>query len=107
MSTSPQEELLNQIRAGWRVIALETCEEDRALAVLERVARACETTCMPWSLASGMAKHPESAGSLDAGLRAHLVRRKGLLGRRGAGGQHGERENRGEFEGRLHLASSP
>ena len=70
MSTSPQEELLNQIRAGWRVIALETCEEDRALAVLERVARACEKTCMPWSLASGMAKHPESAGSLDAGLRA-------------------------------------
>ncbi len=35
MSTSPHEELLNQIRAGWRVIALETCEEDRALAVLD------------------------------------------------------------------------
>jgi AAA+ superfamily predicted ATPase len=70
MSTPPQEELLNQIRSGWRLIALETCEEERALALLERVARACEKTCMPWSLASGMAKHPESAGSLDAGLRA-------------------------------------
>ncbi len=70
MSTHAQDELLLLIRSGWRLIVLETCEEERALAAIERAAQGAERACIPWSLASGMSGRPESAGSLDAGLRA-------------------------------------
>jgi hypothetical protein len=70
MSTAGKEELIALIRSGWRLIALESFEEDRALGLLEQVASACERACIPWSLASGIEGRPQSSGSLDAGLRA-------------------------------------
>jgi hypothetical protein len=68
------EELALLIRSGWRVIAFETFEEDRALGLIERVAESLERTCDPWSLASGFTGDAQSTGSLDAGLRAIAVR---------------------------------
>jgi len=70
MSSSPVEELALLIRSGWRAVAFESFEEDRAMALLERVAKNLERACVPWSLASGLAGDERSAGSLDAGLRA-------------------------------------
>jgi ATPase family associated with various cellular activities (AAA) len=70
MSGSVAEELRTLIRSGWRLLVLETFEEDRALPLLERVAASCERACVPWSLASGLAGSGRGEGSLDAGLRA-------------------------------------
>jgi AAA+ superfamily predicted ATPase len=63
------EELRTLVRSGWRLIVLETFEEDRALTILGRVGESCDRTCERWSLASGL---PDGSGqgSFDAGLRA-------------------------------------
>ena len=53
MSGALREELQALLRAGWRMIALETFEEERALKLLESVAEAMGRVCIPWSLASG------------------------------------------------------
>jgi AAA+ superfamily predicted ATPase len=58
------------VRAGWRLVALESFEEDRAQKALERAARACERPLRLWTVAGGLAPGGEGAGSLDAGLRA-------------------------------------
>jgi SpoVK/Ycf46/Vps4 family AAA+-type ATPase len=70
MSTATRDELALLIRSGWRTIAFESFEEDRALGLVERVAQGLERRCITWSLATGLAGDAESAGSLDAGLRA-------------------------------------
>ncbi len=74
MSKSFGEELRVLIRSGWRIIALETFEEDRALSVVEKVAARCERACLRWSISSGLGERPgevgPGAGSLDAGLQA-------------------------------------
>jgi hypothetical protein len=67
-SCSAELELL--LRSGWRVVCLETFEEDRALRVLEQVARTQERTLVPWSSAAGLAGSGKGAGGLDEGLRA-------------------------------------
>ena len=54
MSATCAEELQLLIRSGWNLIALESCEEDRALALLQRVAQATERRCISWTLASGL-----------------------------------------------------
>jgi hypothetical protein len=54
MSTACAEELQLLIRSGWNLIALESNEEDRALALLRRVAQATERRCISWTLASGL-----------------------------------------------------
>ncbi|MFQ5417236.1 MAG: AAA family ATPase [Myxococcota bacterium] len=74
MSHPPREELTLLIRAGWRAIAFESFEEERALGVIERVAQAFDRTLVSWSLASGLAGDEKSAGSLDAGLCAMAQR---------------------------------
>jgi ATP-dependent 26S proteasome regulatory subunit len=83
MSPTCAEELQLLIRSGWNLVALESCEEDRALALLERVAQATERRCIPWTLASGLEIQSEktqrksrkhhavdgvSAGSFNNGL---------------------------------------
>ncbi len=71
MSAAPPEivrELELLVQSGWLLIALETFEEERALAALEQVAQARGCELVPWSLASGLATG-EGAGSLDEGLR--------------------------------------
>jgi hypothetical protein len=54
MSTACAEELQLLIRSGWNLIALESSEEDRALALLRRIAQATERRCITWTLASGL-----------------------------------------------------
>ena len=60
MSANCGEELQLLIRSGWNLIALETCEEDRALTLLQRVAKATERRCIPWTLASGLEVQSEN-----------------------------------------------
>jgi SpoVK/Ycf46/Vps4 family AAA+-type ATPase len=55
------------LRAGYRVLVLETFEEERALRVLERAAAQAERGFASWSLAAGL--EGRGAGSLDLGLR--------------------------------------
>ena len=57
---SAAEELLALLRSGWRLLALETFEEERALSLLERAAEALERPCIPWSLAMGLARAPRT-----------------------------------------------
>jgi AAA+ superfamily predicted ATPase len=64
------DELHELIRSGWRLIVLETFEEERAVNLLERVAQACERRCITWSLASGLGLTERGEGSFDAGLLA-------------------------------------
>jgi ATP-dependent 26S proteasome regulatory subunit len=65
------------LRSGWRLVAFETFEEERALRVLERVAEAAQRTLVPWSIASGMrangADSGDDTGSFDVGLQALSV----------------------------------
>ena len=68
MSPKPSQELTLLIQSGWRLIALESFEEDRALRVLERVASACERRLCVWSVASGLDGSGRGAGSLEQGL---------------------------------------
>jgi MoxR-like ATPase len=71
MSASCAKELALLIRSGWRVIALETFEEGRALRLLEQVAKSCERELLSFSIASGLSGHgAHQAGTLDEGLRA-------------------------------------
>jgi len=58
------------VRSGWRLVALETFEEDRALRVVEQVAKSSGRRLVAWSSASGLSDDGEGAGSLDAGLAA-------------------------------------
>ena len=73
---SPAEELRALIRSGWRLIILETFEEDRAQTLVERVAKSCERSCVRWSVASGLSNGGDGQGSLDAGLRAMEAHRE-------------------------------
>ena len=74
MIAKPREELSLQIRSGWRLIALETFEEDRAIAMVQRVAEGLERKCDAWSLATGFEGDAQSSGSFDAAIRAIAVR---------------------------------
>jgi AAA+ superfamily predicted ATPase len=64
------QELAVLVRAGWRVIALESFEEERALRTLGQVAAASKRGLRTWSLASGLAPDGAGAEDFDAGLRA-------------------------------------
>jgi len=66
----PADELALLVRTGWRLIALETFEEERALRLLERVAHATERKLVVWSISGGLGGEGKGAGSLDAGLQA-------------------------------------
>ena len=70
MSRECAKELGLLVKAGWRLIALETFEEDRALATLKLAAQACKRELVTWSVASGLGATGNGAGSLDDGLRA-------------------------------------
>lgn len=69
MSYSSPQELALIIQSGWRVIALETFEEDRALKLLQRVGESCKREVVRWTAAAGF-ENGRGAGSLDAGLQA-------------------------------------
>ncbi len=70
MSRQTVEELKILVRAGWRVIALETFEEERALQMLARAVEGSPQKLCPWTVAHGLAGTGAGAGSLDAGIAA-------------------------------------
>src|SRR5262249_26847180 len=67
--SSTGDELRSLIRAGWRLLALETFEEDRAIGLLERVATALERKCVTWSCAAGLGGGEAARGPREAGPR--------------------------------------
>jgi SpoVK/Ycf46/Vps4 family AAA+-type ATPase len=70
VSQTVVQELSVLVGSGWRLIAFESFEEDRALRLLERVAKACERPLELWSVATGLAGDGAGAGSLEQGLQA-------------------------------------
>jgi SpoVK/Ycf46/Vps4 family AAA+-type ATPase len=70
MSRSAEKELSLLLRAGYKLIALESFEEERAVRAATRAAETCERAFHTWSLATGLDGEGSGAGSLDAGLRA-------------------------------------
>ncbi len=70
MNADCVQEISLLLRAGWRVIALESFEEERALRVVERAARSSKRELRTWSVAAGLGPDGEGSGSLDQGLRA-------------------------------------
>jgi AAA+ superfamily predicted ATPase len=70
MSREVAKEIGLLVKAGWRLIALETFEEERALDTLRLAAQACRRELIPWSVASGLGATGTGAGSFDDGLRA-------------------------------------
>ncbi len=86
MSQEAVRELELLIKASWRLIVLESFEEDRAVRVAQAAATACERELVHWSLASGVAGTGDGlggpgagAGSLDAGLHALAEREQPLV----------------------------
>jgi len=77
------DELVALLRAGWRLVGIESFEEDRALRVVERAGEALQRPVVTWSCASGLSES-EGAGAetleLGAALRAFARREApGLL----------------------------
>lgn len=72
MSAEVEREMSLHLRAGYRLIAMETFEEDRALRMLERAAKRVDRTLHTWSLSGGLNSTGEGAGSFDAGLKCWL-----------------------------------
>ena len=70
MNADCVQEISLLFRAGWRLIALESFEEERALRILERAARSTKRKLCTWSVAAGLEPEGEGSGSLDEGLRA-------------------------------------
>jgi SpoVK/Ycf46/Vps4 family AAA+-type ATPase len=70
VSREQVEELALLVRAGWRAVALETFEEDRALRALGRAAAATKRALRSWSCSAGLAPDGAGAGSLDACVQA-------------------------------------
>ncbi len=54
MKSEAVQELTLLIGSGWRVVALESFEEERALRILDAAAQAVGRSLITWSLASGM-----------------------------------------------------
>jgi ATP-dependent 26S proteasome regulatory subunit len=70
MSGGCADELRVLVRSGWRLVALETFEDERALHILENVGKALEQPLLTWSVARGLGDTGNGTGSLDAGLAA-------------------------------------
>ena len=64
------------LRSGWRLVALESFEEDRALQILEKVGESLSQPVRTWSVARGVDGGGAGAGSLDAGI-AHMEAHEG------------------------------
>ncbi len=69
MSQSAASELTLLLRSGWRIVALETFEEDRGLRVLERAAKGAERKLVTWSVATGLTGQDTPDAGLCEGLR--------------------------------------
>ena len=67
MSTSCADDLRGLLRSGWRLVAFETFEEERALQVLERVAKSGSWKLVPWSVARGLGDSGQGVEGADGG----------------------------------------
>ena len=77
MSRSPAQELQLLLQSGWRLLAVETFEEKRALRALEAVAKASDRELVVWSLASGLARlkdRPSCSATLHFRVVSSIVR---------------------------------
>jgi hypothetical protein len=70
VSREETEELGLLVRAGWRVVAFESFEEDRALRLLRKVAEGTKRALRTWSHTAGFEPSGAGAGSLDACIQA-------------------------------------
>ena len=70
MKSEAAQELSLLIGSGWRLVAFESFEEDRALRILQAAANDAGRSLLSWSLASGLSPGGTGAGSFDEGLRA-------------------------------------
>jgi SpoVK/Ycf46/Vps4 family AAA+-type ATPase len=69
MSQGCVRELELLLRAGWRMLVLESFEEERAVRAVQAAAQSSERGVLTWSLAAGVNGQGTGAGSLDEGLR--------------------------------------
>jgi SpoVK/Ycf46/Vps4 family AAA+-type ATPase len=70
MSRAVDKELTLLLRAGYKLIALESFEEERAVRAAQRAAQACEREFHTWSLAGGLDGEGKGAGSFGACMQA-------------------------------------
>ena len=70
MSRAADKELSLLLRSGYKLVALESFEEERAVRVSARAAEVCEREFHSWSLASGLDGQGVGAGSFDACMQA-------------------------------------
>ncbi|NNL66525.1 MAG: hypothetical protein HKP30_09805, partial [Myxococcales bacterium] len=70
MSQECAREIELLVKASWRLLVLESFEEDRALRAVHAAAQVSERAVVTWSLAGGVGGNGPGAGSLDAGLKA-------------------------------------
>ena len=70
MTLTLSDEISSLVVSGWRLVALETFEEERALRILERVAARHERALLRWTVASGLGETGKGSGGLEEGLRA-------------------------------------
>ena len=70
MSQECAREIELLVKAGWRLLVLESVEEERAVRTVQAAAGTCERSVMTWSLAGGLGGEGAGAGSFDAGLQA-------------------------------------
>jgi len=70
VSRAVDKELSLLLRAGYKLVALESFEEERALRAATRAAESCERALHSWSLAGGLDGQGKGAGSLDACMQA-------------------------------------
>ncbi|HEY8120516.1 MAG TPA: AAA family ATPase, partial [Myxococcota bacterium] len=70
MSRAVDKELSLLLRSGYKLVALESFEEERAVRAAARAAEACEREFHTWSLAGGLDGQGKGAGGFDACMRA-------------------------------------
>ena len=70
MSRAVAREVTLLVRSGWRLIALETFEESRALRFVDRIGKECGKEVHRWSVSGGLDSSKQGLGSLGAGIDA-------------------------------------
>jgi len=70
MSQECAREIELLVKASWRLIVLESFEEDRAVRAVQAAASVSNRSVLSWSLAGGLGEAGSGCGGLDEGLRA-------------------------------------
>ena len=70
MSQECAREIELLVKASWRLVVVESFEEDRAIRAVQAAASVSNREVKTWSLSSGLDGAGQGEGGLDAGLRA-------------------------------------